>query len=60
MALKRALLLCKGGCVEPEHLKAGRLELATPAAGLPRRLEMKRSTLWDRLAKMGIHPRAGN
>jgi len=86
VALKRALLLCEGGCVEPEHLEAGRLELAAPAAGLPQRLrayerdqleealrhsrgnvsaaarllEMKRSTLWDRLAKMGIHPRAGN
>ncbi len=82
VALKRALLLCEGTCIEPEHLEAGQREPAVPVAGLPQRLrdyervhleealersrgnvsaaarllEMKRSTLSDRLARMGIRP----
>jgi sigma-54-dependent transcriptional regulator len=86
VALKRALLLCEGSCIEPEHLEAGQREEAAPAGGLSQRLrayershleealassrgnvsaaarllEMKRSTLWDRLDKMGIRPREGS
>jgi sigma-54-dependent transcriptional regulator len=83
VALKRALLLCEGDCIEPEHLEAGQREQRALVGGLPQRLqayerahleealqrsqgnvsaaarllEMKRSTLCDRLARMGIHPR---
>ncbi|MBI2505560.1 MAG: sigma-54-dependent Fis family transcriptional regulator [Candidatus Latescibacteria bacterium] len=80
VALKRALLLCEGSCIEPEHLEAAQLEEVSPAGALhqklrayeqvhleealarsqgnisaaARLLEMKRSTLCDRLARLGI------
>ncbi len=86
VALKRALLLCEGTCIEPEHLEAGQLEKVCPAGGLPQRmrtyerihleealarsqgnvsaaarhLEMKRSTLCDRLARLGIRRQGGS
>jgi transcriptional regulator with GAF, ATPase, and Fis domain len=38
VALKRALLLCEGSCIEPAHLEAGQWEGHSPAPALPQRL----------------------